>query len=49
MAVRDFLVTEIVVGTADWEGGSKGSRTEAFIYWNTPEAWANLIWNWVSG
>lgn len=34
-------------GTAEWEGGPKGSKTEAYLYWHTPEEWANLIWNWV--
>lgn len=36
------------VGTAEWEGGSKGPKSEALIYWHTPEEWANLVWNWVS-
>lgn len=36
------------IGTAEWEGGSKGPKTEALIYWHTPEDWANLIWNWVN-
>lgn len=34
-------------GTAEWEGGAKGPKSEALIYWHTPEDWANLIWNWV--
>lgn len=34
-------------GTAEWEGGTKGPRTEALLYWHTSEEWANLIWNWV--
>lgn len=36
------------LGTAEWEGGSKGPKSEALIYWHTPEDWANLIWNWVT-
>lgn len=35
------------LGTAEWEGGNKGPKSEALIYWHTPEEWANLVWNWV--
>ncbi|RCI04556.1 hypothetical protein CU098_002262, partial [Rhizopus stolonifer] len=35
-------------GTAEWEGGSKGGKTEALLYWHTPEDWANLIWDWIN-
>ncbi|KAI8376681.1 ESCRT-II complex subunit-domain-containing protein [Choanephora cucurbitarum] len=35
-------------GTAEWEGPSKTSKTEALIYWHTPEDWANLIWTWMN-
>ncbi|XP_015792551.1 vacuolar protein-sorting-associated protein 25 [Tetranychus urticae] len=31
-------------GVADWSDKNKSS---VFIYWNTPEAWANLIYHWV--
>ncbi len=42
-----YLVLIQVLGSAEWEGGAKGSKSEAFIYWYTPEEWANMIWDWV--
>ena len=44
---KEELDKYLYEGTAEWEGGPKGPRTEALIYWHTPEEWANLIWNWV--
>ncbi|KAL1929125.1 hypothetical protein VTP01DRAFT_2184 [Rhizomucor pusillus] len=35
-------------GAAEWEGGSKGPKTEALIYWHKPEEWANMILEWVN-
>lgn len=46
--LQDIVEEMVQKGTAEWEGGSKGPKTEAYIYWNTPEAWANLIWNWIN-
>ncbi|KAI9316396.1 ESCRT-II complex subunit-domain-containing protein [Dichotomocladium elegans] len=35
-------------GSAEWEGGSKGPKAVALVYWRKPEEWANLIWAWVN-
>lgn len=47
MKKKNILIFTIKLGTAEWEGGNKGPRSEALIYWHTPDEWANLIWNWV--
>ncbi|CAO0802805.1 unnamed protein product [Mucor circinelloides] len=46
--LQDIIEEMARKGTAEWEGGSKGPKTEALIYWHTPEDWANLIWNWIN-
>ncbi|KAI8971586.1 ESCRT-II complex subunit-domain-containing protein [Mycotypha africana] len=46
--LRDIIDEMAKKGTAEWEGGSKGLKSEALIYWHTPDEWANLIWNWVN-
>lgn len=38
----------IYTGAAEWEGGSKGPKIEALIYWRKPEDWANVILEWVN-
>ncbi|KAG1057535.1 hypothetical protein G6F46_001764 [Rhizopus delemar] len=47
-ALQDIIEEMVKKGTAEWEGGPKGSKTEAYLYWHTPEEWANLIWNWIN-
>ncbi|RCI02849.1 hypothetical protein CU098_002887, partial [Rhizopus stolonifer] len=46
--LQDIIEEMVNKGTAEWEGGAKGPKTEAFLYWHTPKEWANLIWNWVN-
>ncbi|CEG72820.1 hypothetical protein G6F70_003171 [Rhizopus microsporus] len=46
--LQEIIEEMVKKGTAEWEGGPKGPRTEALIYWHTPEEWANLIWNWIN-
>ncbi|KAG2203342.1 hypothetical protein INT46_005493 [Mucor plumbeus] len=46
--LQDIIEEMARKGTAEWEGGSKGPKSEALIYWHTPEDWANLIWNWIN-
>ena len=45
--LQDIIQEMVQKGTAEWEGGSKGPKNEAWIYWLTPEEWANSIWGWV--
>ncbi|KAI8370601.1 ESCRT-II complex subunit-domain-containing protein [Radiomyces spectabilis] len=46
--LQDIIDRMVDQGTADWEGGSKGDKSQALIYWRKPEDWANLIWTWVN-
>ncbi|GAA5809695.1 hypothetical protein MFLAVUS_003108 [Mucor flavus] len=46
--LQDIIEEMTLKGTAEWEGGNKGPKSEALIYWHTPEEWANLVWNWIN-
>ncbi|KAI9260820.1 ESCRT-II complex subunit-domain-containing protein [Sporodiniella umbellata] len=46
--LQDIVEEMVNKGTAEWVGGAKGKKTEALLFWHTPEEWANLIWNWVN-
>ncbi|KAG0174525.1 hypothetical protein DFQ28_005818 [Apophysomyces sp. BC1034] len=48
-ATLQEIIDEMVKqGTAEWEGGPKGPKAQAWIYWRKPDDWANMIWTWVN-
>lgn len=45
--LQEIIDDMVQKGNAEWEGGNKGPRSQALIYWRKPDDWANLIWTWV--
>jgi hypothetical protein len=45
---REMLEFMRKEGRAEWAGG-KGERDVCWVWWRTPEEWAGVIADWVSG
>lgn len=45
--LQEIIDDMVQKGNAEWEGGPKGAKSQAVIYWRKPDDWANLIWTWV--
>lgn len=45
--LQEIIDDMVQKGNAEWEGGAKGTKSQAVIYWRKPDDWANLIWTWV--
>ncbi|KAJ8661190.1 hypothetical protein O0I10_002938 [Lichtheimia ornata] len=46
--LQEIIDDMVQKGNAEWEGGAKGTKSQAVIYWRKPDDWANLIWTWVN-
>ncbi|ORY98869.1 ESCRT-II complex subunit-domain-containing protein [Syncephalastrum racemosum] len=46
--LQEIIDEMVQQGVAEWEGGNKGPKTHAVIYWRKPDDWANLILQWVT-